>query len=79
MREILGLLGAETNAAKQFGDTVRAFRRIADAVNFQGFADDFSHADTGVQGGKRILKHDLHLPPQRPEIGLAESSDILST
>src|SRR5439155_23045983 len=47
-------------------------------VHAQRLADDPADAVARVQGRERILEHDLHAPPQRLEVALAEAGDVLA-
>ena len=47
-------------------------------MNDERLLDDFTGAHTRIQRAIRILKYDLHVPPQDPEAGTRRREDVLT-
>jgi hypothetical protein len=43
-------------------------RALADAVDFERFCDRCPNTHARVQGAEGVLKHNLHIPPQLPQL-----------
>src|SRR6266516_5275995 len=76
MREPVVVLGRETHGLEQVLDPLAATLLVVDPVDLERAADDRADALAGVQARVRILDHDLHLPPNRPQRASAKPGDI---
>ncbi len=76
MREPVVVLRRETDGLEQVLDPLAATLLVVDPVDLEWAADDRADALAGVQARVRILEHDLHLPPNRPQRASAKPGDV---
>src|SRR5215469_5785295 len=66
----------QTHRTEQCGNTFASGTRVQAFVNDQGFANHVFHAKAWVERAEWILKNDLHVPPQEPQIALPDSKQV---
>ena len=67
MREAVVVLRGETDDLEQIPDPLAPSLLVVDAVDLQRTTDDRADSLARVQARVRVLEHDLHLPPNRPQ------------
>ena len=69
MRIAVGMLGIQSNFAKQFFDHIgTVLFGLGQLVNINSLSDDLSYSHTRVEGCGRILENNLHLSAVRQHI-----------
>ena len=76
VRQAIHRVGAHPDHREQLGDSIFFFFAAREFVNLDSLADDRSHAHPRIQRRVRILKHELHLLPQRAQFRAAKRREI---
>src|SRR5438034_1360181 len=76
MRVAPHIFRPEADEAEDLHDTVGSFLQVTYAVDEQRLAHDIQQRHSRVQGGERVLKDHLHLPPKGPKPALRNRRDI---
>ena len=76
MRVAPHIFRPEADEAKDLHDTVGSFLQVTYAVDEQRLAHNVQQGHSRVQGGERVLKDHLHLPPKGPKPALRNRRDI---
>src|SRR4051794_41911148 len=71
-----GVFGVETNFAQQRANPLRNLLAGSEPVNLDPFGDGRADGHAGIQRAVRILKNDLHPPPEGAEGGSIEREYI---
>ena len=67
VRVAVAVLGGEADSRAAVGDPLRRAFLAGASVDVERLADDVVHRHLRVQRGVRVLEHDLHVLPQRPQ------------
>ena len=71
-------IGAQPNLGEQLRDALGALRRAFAGNILQRFGHDLSRSQARIERGIRVLEHQLHALPPRPQRGAVQMRDILA-
>ncbi len=78
VREAVAVLGVEAHQLEEPVDALRALLAVPAPVHPQRLRHDLADRHPRVEGGVRILEHDLHVLPHRPELLPALAGELVA-
>ena len=72
MRVAVHRIGADPDHLEQLGDPALLFGAARELVNLDSLADDRAHLHPRVERRVRVLEDELHLAPERTQLGASE-------
>ena len=78
MREAVDLILAQSDAGHEFAHPPSALNRVCDPEVAQRFADHVTDPHARIEGGERILKHELQMPPHLAQPFAAKRGKIIA-
>src|SRR4051812_17424809 len=78
MRIVLHLVRSQADLPEQLRDALLLLLAGGETVHDKRLADDVARSHARIERSKRVLEHDLHRAPVRPQFRLAELRDVLA-